>query len=226
MPSKREFVITDGKKFIRQDFSGKYSQVNVLSMADTYNSQKAATNIMLNSISKSLSRRYYVGEIVDGKVIQCNSPRCPKTVKACGEQVYHFENDFRNMKWCTNFIGLEGLFEDAMKRGRELSQEISDIDAQIIDLEHYIEFTSLNARDGYKIYRKLKELFCKRRFLKNEQKVVSVINKNHSASQQISSIIKAINGCDNSEYKPRILIDLFEKGIDVLKWEKQERTDL
>ena len=211
--AKREFVLTNGIGFIKCDISNRYKQVNNLALADTYCSQKSATNVMLNSIPKAWSRSYYVAEIVDGKIVQCNSPRPARASKTQRKVSYQYNNNFSENKWCKGFLGLDEVFHEAMERGKDIAQELSDIDSQIVDLEHYIEFTTLNARDGYKAYRKLKDLLCKRRVLKYEHKVVNSINSNHSALGQIQKILSAINECNNSIYKPRSLVDLFEKGV-------------
>lgn len=212
----REFILTDGNKFVNCDLDGNFKQVNHQSLADVYVSQKTATNILLNSIPKKWSRKYYVAEVIDGKVVKCCSPRPSKAVQPKADQVFYFNDNSFDNKWCQGFEKMDGLFESATKRINELSQELSDIECKIIDLEHYIEFYNLNARDGYKIYRCLKKLFQKRRCLKNEQKIVSTINKNLSASEPINNIISTIKSCQNCGYKPRTLSQLFENGISEL----------
>ena len=209
--NKREFAITNGSKYIKCDINGIYKQVNNFCMADTYESQKIATNIIKNSLPKAWSRTYYVVENVEGNLIQCNSPCPPKAVKSEGTKLFQFKNNCGDISWCKNFIGLDDVFKDAERRFKELPQELSDIEAQIIDLEHYIEFVNLNARDGYKAYKRLKELLNERRILKYESKIVNAINRNRAASEGINNILSAITECQNSVYKPRVLVDLFEK---------------
>ena len=89
---QREFVLTDGNKFIKCDINGNYKQVNNICVADVYESQGIATNIMLNSIPKSLSRKFYVAELVNGNIIQCNSPRPPKSIRPKSKQTYRFDS--------------------------------------------------------------------------------------------------------------------------------------
>ena len=137
--SAREFVLTNGKKFIRQNVDGKYEQVANLVMADTYESKKKAMNVMLNSISKVLSRSYYVAEVQNGELIQNCVPRPPKTIKKKSNQKYSFDTHEEKAKWYDGFLGVGALFDIAMQRNYELSQEISDIEAKIVDLEHYMD---------------------------------------------------------------------------------------
>lgn len=212
---KKEYILTNGNKFIRQNLDGRFEQVTNISLADTYNSQKAAKNIMLNSIPKSWSRNYYVAEMLDGEIIQCNSPRPQKAVrKNRPKSSYHFDNGFIDTKWCKGFVDLGEIFSEATKRSNVLAQELSDIDTVISDFEHYIEFSNLNARDGYKAYNMLRKFLRTRRQLKYEHKIVNAINNNQSAQKQINNIVDVIKACQNSEYKPRVLNDLFEVGIE------------
>lgn len=212
----KEFVLTNGEKFIRQNLDGKYEQVANLSMADTYETKKKAMNVMLNSIPKVMSRSYYVAEVTSGGLVQNCATRPPKPTKTRCGQMFAFEETKVEPKWYDGFLKIGVLFDTAMRRNHELSQEISDIEAQIVDLEHYIEFYSLNARDGYKVYKKLHSLFLERRKLKNEQSVVMAINKNCSASEQIKNIEQAIKKGTGNAYNPRILLDLFESGINAI----------
>ena len=211
MSKKREYVLTNGTKFIKQDADGKYKQTTSIGLADIYDSQTMADNIRMNSVPKSLSRNYRVAEIVDGKLVQIQAFVTAEKIRT-GETV-HFDNSYWNNEWCNSFSPLEGIFEKAAKRGNELIRELRDVEFEIVDVEHYIEFNNLNAREGYKIYKKLNELFCRRRDLKFEQKIVNAINKNHKASESISDIVSTIKECKNDTYKPRILSDLFKEVV-------------
>lgn len=208
---KREFVLTNGVKFIKQDADGKYKQTSSIGLADIFDSQTIADNVRMNSVPKSLSRTYRVAEIVDGEIVQIQAFVTAEKVRT-GDTV-HFNNSYWNNEWCKCFAPLDGIFEKAAKRGNELIREIRDIEFEIVDVEHYIEFNNLNAREGYKIYKKLNELFCKRRDLKFEQKIVNAINKNHKASECIADIVSTIKECKNDTYKPRILAELFKEVV-------------
>ena len=208
--SRREFILTDGNRFIKQDADGKYKQTTNLGLADIYSTQLTADNIRLNSIPKSLSRKYRVAEIIDGEIVQIQHFASSQKIRT--GDIVHFNNSYCDNEWCNSFECLEGIFDKAYKRGNELIQELRELELKIVDVEHYIEFNNLNAREGYKIYKKLNELLCKRRDLKFEQKVVNAINKNHNISDGVNEIISTIKDCKRDVYKPRILADLFKEG--------------
>lgn len=211
------FVITNGSKFIHFDVSGKCKPVSDISLAETYPNKRSAENVRMNSVTKALSRTYYVAEYKDGELIQHNVPRAPKTQKKRVGITYHYNNTCSDIKWSGSFEGINDTFESALVRGEELPQELSDTESQIIDLEHFIESTNLNARDGFKVYKKLKELLNTRRRIKNEIKMVNAINSNRAAIGYINNIQEVITKClENNEYKPRILGELFIEGISAL----------
>lgn len=204
-----EFVLTNGNKFVRKDIDGKWRQVTNLSLAETFKTQREAKNILLNSIPKAWSRTYYIGQVSGSEIIQCGTPRPQKAVKKPRTSAVVLESKFIETRWSKSFDGLVELFESAAERANQLSQELSDVEAKIVDLEHYLEFKTLNACDGYKLYKELREAFCKRRSIKDEMVIVAAINNGRCALPHISNITATINNCRKRVYKPRVLEGLF-----------------
>lgn len=214
---KKEYVLTNGTKFIKQNIDGQWKQVSNLALADTYQTQKSATNVMLNSLPKPLSRLYYVAKIENGKVIRCNVSRPDKPIKQKTESLYVSQQDLNSSEWCKNFIGLDEVFEKALKRGSKVAQELSDIDLDVSDIIHYIEFSTLDVFSGYLAYKMLHDTLKKRRNLKNEHKIIDAINKNQIVANNIIQILQAIEECKSQVYVPRKNSALFEKGISGIK---------
>ena len=90
-----------------------------------------------------------------------------------------------------------------------LSDDLSMLDQKINDIYHFIEFSNLNAVDGYKIYKKLQETLKQRRYTKNKlsdiNNLISLINYS-----KIKDIKEQIELNENKKYNPRILTELFE----------------
>ena len=66
---RKQYVITDGAKFVRQDMSGKYNLVSNSAIADFWDSAKVAESILQNSLPKYVSTKYYVAYWENGKFI-------------------------------------------------------------------------------------------------------------------------------------------------------------
>lgn len=213
-----EFVITDGTKFLKQNMNGRYKPVTNITMADTYTTKDTAKNVIKNSLTKALQRQYYVGQIVNGEVIRYSVPVPPKTIKRRTGTKYTSNIEHPEItQWYGRLEGVDNIFDHAIKRSREISQELSDVDQELEDIKHFIEFSSFNARDGYKLCARQQELLRKRRALKNEQKIVSAINSNCNAKDAMNNILTVIKGLQAQAYEPKILDELFTQGISAIK---------
>ena len=94
----------------------------------------------------------------------------------------------------------------------ELQSNLSNIDKEILDLEHYIEFGNFNASKGFKAYKMLQERFIKRREIKNSiQKCNIIWNGNVRDFANDKAIGKQVKNMDNKKYKARILKELFDE---------------
>lgn len=213
----KEYVLTNGDRYIKRNYEGQYQQVKNISLADTFKTQQSAKNFMLNSLPMNLSREYYVAKIENGEVVRCNVPRPNKPVRERCEIIYTSQDDIDSSEWCKNFIGLDDVFKKALKRSSKVSQELSDIDLEVSDLMHYIEFASLDVFNGYRAYKILHDLLVKRRHLKDEHKIINAINNNQVAVENISSILSVIEECRNKKYIPRKTPELFERGLKTAK---------
>lgn len=105
---------------------------------------------------------------------------------------------------------LNGLASDALRRKEELNQKLSNIDKEICDLLHYIEFCNLNAAQGYKVYKMLKERRIIRRSIKNELNVLNIILSKKISETATDEINKCVAGMDKRTYEPRVLKELFD----------------
>lgn len=106
---------------------------------------------------------------------------------------------------------LKNIQEDINTYFSELNNELSIVDKEIVDIEHYIEFYNFSASQGYNAYKMLQERFIKRREIKNKLDKCNLIwHGNVGDFADNKPIIKKINGLKNKKYNPRILKELFQ----------------
>lgn len=86
-----------------------------------------------------------------------------------------------------------------------LSTKLSDISQEIVDLEHYIEFSKLNACEAYHAYKMLKETLQERRKIKDSMLAAQTLYENCDVDT-ISSFNEHLH---NRKYYPRKLTSLF-----------------
>lgn len=118
------------------------------------------------------------------------------------------------------------FMQNAPIRLEELLEELSAVDLEISDLNHYLEFlakegsTGFNACEGYYIARDLQELFVKRRKIKNEHSLLESTYTRFSCSiGGIKKVEQLKKGVDKSihdqsrkrTYTPRKRPELFER---------------
>lgn len=199
-----QYVITDGTRWIMRDRKGKYVPTSCEALADVF-SNKQATGIYQSNLSKALKSVFRVQKIDEPpKLIKQISQ---ETVQENTEKVSTAENVQR---WIDKIEGLNGLATEALHRKDELVQQLSKVDQELSDVNHYIEFCNLNAAQGYKAYKMIKDRRIKRRSIKNELQVVDIILSKKICETATDEIQKAIVGMDQRTYEPRVLNELFD----------------
>lgn len=198
-----QYVITDGTRWIMRDRHGRYVPTSCEALADVF-SNKQATGIFQSNLSKALKQVFRVQKIDEPpKLIKQISQ---ETVQENTEKVSTAENVQR---WIDKIEGLNGLATEALHRKDELVQQLSKVDQELSDVNHYIEFCNLNAAQGYKAYKMIKDRRIKRRSIKNELQVVDIILSKKICETATDEIQKAIAGMDQRTYEPRVLNELF-----------------
>ena len=203
-----KYIITDGSRFIYRNYSGKYVPTPSEAMADIF-SKKQADAIFNNSLTKALKLVFHVEKYdkPPDQVKQVTKEELNKNTR----KVVISENVQR---WLDKVSELNGFRNDATKRKKELCKQLSDVDKELSDLNHYIEFCNLNAAQGYKAYKMVKERRIKRRYIKNELAVVNTILEKKLSDSITEDIGKVIRGLDERIYTPRILNELFDMWVD------------
>ena len=199
-----QYVITDGTRWIMRDRHGRYVPTSCEALADVF-SNKQATGIFQSNLSKALKSVFRVQKIDEpSKLIKQISQ---ETAQKNTERVSTAENIQR---WIDKIDGLNGLATEALHRKDELVQQLSKVDQELSDVNHYIEFCNLNAAQGYKAYKMIKDRRIKRRSIKNELQVVDIILSKKISETATDEIKKAIAGMDQRTYEPRVLNELFD----------------
>ena len=113
-----------------------------------------------------------------------------------------------------------GYLEDILSFASQLQQYksnlsymFSQVDKEICDIMHYIEFNNLDAANGYKVYKMLRECRLRRRKIKDEDYKVNAVMQSLGGvdfQEKLKSSIVQIKGLENRMYQPRVLNELFE----------------
>ena len=199
-----QYVITDGTRWIMRDRKGKYVPTSCEVLADVY-SNKQANSIFQNSLSKALKSCFHLQKI--DKPPELVKQITQEEVKENTETPSRSENI---QYWVDKVSDLNGLASEALHRKDSLLNQLSKVDQELSDINHYIEFCNLNAAQGYKAYKMIKDRRIIRRSIKNELDVLNIILSKKISETATDEIHKAITGMDNRKYEPRVLNELFD----------------
>lgn len=199
-----QYVITDGSRWIMKNHAGKYVPTSCEALADIYNN-KQADSILKNSLSKALKSCFHLQKID-------KPPELVKqiTQEKVNENTETPSNSENIQYWVDKVSDLNGLASEALHRKDNLLSQLSKIDQELSDINHYIEFVNLNAAQGYKAYKMIKDRRIIRRSIKNELDVLNIILGKKISETATDEIQKAISGMDKRTYEPRVLSELFD----------------
>lgn len=117
--------------------------------------------------------------------------------------------------WQTCMEDILSFVSQLQQYKNNLSYMFSQVDKEICDIMHYIEFNNLDAANGYKIYKMLRGCRLRRRKIKDEDiKVSAAIQAigGIDLQEKLRTCITQIKGLENRIYQPRVLNELFENA--------------
>lgn len=211
-----EYLLTDGHgSYIRHDtFSGKYVAVRNEVLAERWEQRSKAQNILKNGLAKQLRKKYHIQEIDDvqkeSEKIQKETIKSDLHIDKVKEIIGEDCNYSRLEKWKEGLNSIKDFALDAEECKEELFKSMSDIDKEITDIQHYIEFNNMNVYQGWLAYKMLQNRLKKRRKIKNELQVLTQLGNCKIDSFMLTDVIKAIENMNNRIYTPRILTELFK----------------
>ena len=180
--------------YLRTTLNGSWERTSSLIKASQMSYEKA-NNIYTNSIGPTFRK---VWSIVDYEM---------ERKETGNSQEKNYEFDWHSLSESQN-----KLYAELQQYGLVLKDKLSQVDLEICDIQHYIEFFSLDAAKGYKAYRMLKERLIKRREIKDEIAKVNLFLSGTSSDFSSGKISRQLKNMDTSGYQPRILNELF--GLD------------
>jgi len=110
---------------------------------------------------------------------------------------------------------LEASRDSLEKRCEYLSEKMSLIDKEIVDIMHYIEFNEFSEKDGYEAYMLLHKKTKERREVKNEYYDILCILDTIDGKKDLKSCKEHFMN-HNKPYVPRALPELFQKAMSSL----------
>lgn len=220
-----KFVITDGKGYYirRDDASGKYVPVNGRNAATEFDQRTKAANILKNSVTKEVRKRYHIKTENDCQEseqsgipvelrIDFSEKKEEEKIELAASTNMVFDSKIDEI--VSSLSSAKYIIEITKNRVDKLNEMLGIVNSEINDILHYIEFTNLNLYQAWLIYKLLKETRRKRRAIKDELLVLEKIGDGDILTEQlINNALHSADGLKTRKYDPRSLSILF-KGVD------------
>ena len=188
------YIICNNDKYLRQTTEG-HSIVNDVSQATQWNKLESANNVCKYLTQNKNLRNYHLAvKYVSKENNVVNSP---------AKQI---ELDFDILDKVKEMSSIVKKMED---RRVYLLEKIHEVDLEIVDIEHAAEFYTLNAAQGYKLYKLLHNTRNKRRMYKDELQKIDLSLGTTIRSVNMENLERSIKGLDTRQYAPRINKELF-----------------
>lgn len=200
------YVITNQKGYyIRNDVTtGKYVPVRSFKYAAQWEDPVKANKVLHNSIAKNIRKDYSVRFVETTKAVEKNNLSVQQDI--CFRNI----SDDNVSKWLFKINAIKEMLSESDTSRQELNERLSNIDKEIVDVEHYIEFGNFNAYQGWLCFKMLQNLLKQRRSLKDEIYILSQIEKCRFDTESLSSLSQSISDIQNKCYIPRIHPELFK----------------
>lgn len=217
-----KYVITNGHgSYIKYDLmSKKYVPIRNRDFASTWEDRAKAKNILNNCIPGNIRGGYKVKEFQETQRKKDNSEKekekepdadqkksfpVHEAKKISNKEIY----DSNVEEWENGFKEVETFFVNVDVRRRELTEKLSTVDKEISDINHYIEFNSFNAYQGWLVSSMLKNRLQQRREYKDELLVLAKVHRCSLSKKEIFDVKNASVKIKDRHYAPRVLKELF-----------------
>lgn len=229
------YIITNGNgRYIRYDrYSNRYVAVNRLEYATRFEDRDKARHICAANIPKSMGTGYHI-EVVepvrqpdDSEDYRVDpnraSPAPHETVSQYRRRINRTERlkaacsetqdaDSSRVTGVPTDIGdrMKEYTAELKRRYDKAAQELSDVDSEISDINHYIELEpAANAYQGWLLYTALRERLKRRRAIKDEMLVIGYIGDTRLNDSDLYNMQCRIESLNDRKYTARRLTGLF-----------------
>lgn len=203
------YYIGTDKTFIRTDKNGKAIATMNFPDAKLFKDRQKATQFLV-SLPRKLYNISTKWEVKEHYSLSGN--KSPKSQQVEEPQIQTEKNatdntvEVPNVDYVTLLESVSILKENKKGCLTSLNGKLSDISQEIVDLEHYIEFSKLNACEAYHAYKMLQDTLKERRKIKDTITAAQSLYENCDVDK-LSSCNEYLH---NRTYNPRKLTSLFK----------------
>lgn len=195
-----QYLITSGKTYIGLDPTAHAYKTTDKARAHKFAKREKAENFILSNMSKWSDKSEFQPVALDESI----------STKFIGEI------DPLYRKICPDNIGIADVVEqvrncvvDVISQRALYRQQLADANLEIEDIMHAAEFYTLNASQGYKLYRLLRSARIKRRKAKDAVEILDTVVSSQFGEEMLDAAGKKMSEHVDRTYRPRVFNELF-----------------
>ena len=207
-----QYVITNGMKCLGKKPKGGYMLVDE-NRAIVWNTHKQARKVLNKAIPQKFRGFFYVGtpfrssnyKPIQNKPIETYTSECELILnKLIEADTSDFDRWIASLENFSQFVAVIEIVKSS------LSKEMANADSEICDLLHYVEFSKLNASQGWAAAEMIKNTRMRRRKIKDALYIIDEIQRGtKNGIPENKSAQTAIFKLNTRTYTPRKLDFLF-----------------
>lgn len=205
------YVISNGHNYIMKRKGGRICATCDINLALQFESKGLAI-CEINKLPAGYKNGHYTPKSMDEATIAGKSPNI--AVPADKPNTYEFQME--DSEWLAKLKKDLVITDRTMCNLNEMYSKVyGDLTAagdEIDDLEHAIEFKTVNAAQGYQLMAELKRARRKRREAKDAKFLLEIIMNEEDKGWVDDRLETAIKQLGNRKFTPKIRNDLFEKN--------------
>lgn len=205
------YVISNGHNYIMKRKGGRICATCDINLALRFESKGLAI-CEINKLPAGYKNGHYAPKSMDEATIAGKSPNI--TAQAVKQSTYAFHME--DSEWLAELKKNLVITDKTMGNLKEMYSKVyGDLTAasdEIDDLEHAIEFKTVNAAQGYQLMAELKKARRKRREAKDAKLLLEIVMNTETREWGDGKLETAIEQLDTRQFTPKIRNDLFEKN--------------
>lgn len=205
------YVISNGHNYIMKRKGGRICATGDVNLALQFESKGLAI-CEINKLPAGYKNGHYTPKSMDEDTIAGKSPN----IAAPADKPNTYAFQMEDSEWLTKLKKDLVITDRTMCNLNEMYSKVyGDLTAagdEIDDLEHAIEFKTVNAAQGYQLMAELKRARRKRREAKDAKFLLEIIMNEEDKGWTDGRLETAIEQLGNRKFTPKVRNDLFEKN--------------
>ncbi len=205
------YVISNGHNYIMKRKGGRICATGDVNLALQFESKGLAI-CEINKLPAGYKNGHYMPKSMDEGTIAGKSPN----IAAPADKPNTYAFQMEDSEWLAKLKRDLVITDRTMCNLNEMYSKVyGDLTAagdEIDDLEHAIEFKTVNAAQGYQLMAELKRARRKRREAKDAKFLLEIIMNEEDKGWADGRLETAIEQLGNRKFTPKIRNDLFEKN--------------